>query len=313
MDKSQLYKFFAGESEKKDEIVIRKWIEESEENKKEFFLERKLFDATYLNTGRKLSVKRKHIHINFRKIGYVAASIAIIFSISLFLNNYSILNKNTAFTGMNTVSVPAGQRVNLTLPDGTVVWLNSRSTFTYPAVFNKTRQVELNGEGYFEVKADENSPFIVSTSKGSVNVTGTVFNVRVLDNEGIFETTLLKGKVKVISAGDPLKTIDLKPNEKSIFVGNKFIVEKIDDHDEFLWRNGLMSFKNRTLDDIVKEFEQQYEVKIILNHENKQLFKHSYTAKFRTTDGLDYNLDILRRTATFKYERSSDNQTIYIK
>lgn len=95
-------------------------------------------------------------------------------------------------------------------------------------------------------------------------------------------------------------------------MGNNFIVEKIDDHDEFLWRKGLMSFKNRTLDDIVKEFEQQYGVKIILNQNNRQLFKHSYTAKFRTTDGLDYNLDILKQTATFKYERSSDNQTIYI-
>ncbi|MDD4489703.1 MAG: FecR family protein [Paludibacter sp.] len=312
MDKYQLYKFFAGESNMEDEIAIREWLEESAQNKKEFFRERKLFDASYLNTGRIPPVKSKHIYFNFRKIGYVAATIAIIISISIFLNNYSIIDNHAVNTAMNIVTVPAGQRVKLILPDGTIVWLNSQSTFTYPAVFSKTRQVTLNGEGFFEVKADKNSPFIVSTSKGSVNVTGTIFNVRALDNEGIFETTLLEGKVKVISAEDSLNTIDLKPNQKSKFLGNNFTVENIDDHDEFLWRNGLMSFKNRSLDEIVREFEQQYGVNIILNHKNKQLFKHSYTAKFRTTDGLEYNLDILRRTATFKYERSTDNETIYI-
>ena len=312
MNRSQLFNFFAGKASIKDEIAIRKWIEESEQNKKEFFLERKLFDATYLNTGRKPAGKSKHIYFNFRKIGYVAASIAIIISISLFINNYSIIDKNADFTAMNTVSVPAGQRVKLTLSDSSIVWLNSQSTFKYPSKFNKTRTVELTGEGFFEVKSDKNSPFIVSTPQGCVYVTGTVFNVRAFDADKTFETTLLEGAVKVIAENGGYKSIDLQPNQKSKFINNEFIVEHIENHDEFLWRNGLISFKNNTLDEIARIFEQQYDVRIMINPDNKNLFRHSYTAKFRISDGLDYNLDILRRTISFEYKRNNDNKTIVI-
>ncbi|MDD4428096.1 MAG: FecR family protein [Paludibacter sp.] len=312
MNKFQLYNFFAGKSSINEEIAIRKWIEASEQNKKEFMRERKLFDATCLNPQNNTSKKNKHISISVKTIQRIAAAVALIICLSLFLKNYSIVEKQDLLTVMNTVTVPAGQRVKLTLSDSSIVWLNSLSTFKYPSTFKGNRTVELNGEGFFEVKSDKHFPFIVSTSKGCINVTGTVFNVRAFDKDEVFETTLLEGEVKIYTEGKNNKNIVLKPKQKSKLLNNELIVEEVSDFDEFLWRDGLMSFKEKTLDDIVKRFEQQYGVKIVMNQESKHLFRHSYTAKFRTSDGLDYNLDILKKTISFEQKRSNDNQIIFI-
>ena len=102
---------------------------------------------------------------------------------------------------MQTVIVPAGQRAELLLADGTKVWLNSRSKLKFPDRFQKdARKVELDGEGYFEVTHQEEAPFTVHTSKYDVKVLGTEFNVKAYKDKEQFETSLLKGSVEVSNA-----------------------------------------------------------------------------------------------------------------
>ena len=91
---------------------------------------------------------------------------------------------------LQTITVPAGQRINITLADGTNVWLNARTTIQYPITFNeKERLVKLDGEAYFDVTKDKSKPFIVQTNNYNVEVLGTKFDVDSYSETEIFETT----------------------------------------------------------------------------------------------------------------------------
>ena len=99
---------------------------------------------------------------------------------------------------MQTITVPAGQRINITLVDGTNVWLNARTSLSYPVKFGKNnRQVVLDGEAYFDVTKDKSKPFIVQTDNYNVEVLGTQFDVNAYSETGEFETTLMSGSLKV--------------------------------------------------------------------------------------------------------------------
>jgi len=313
MTKKNLHKFFEGTASLKEEMAIRQWLEASESNKNEFFRARANYDAICLNID-KQQVAVKHKTILPVHIWSVAASVAIIISFIFFSGKYSIISKDAMYTGINSITVPAGQRVKLTLSDSSVVWLNSLTYFEYPAVFsNDERLVQLDGEAYFEVKGNENCPFIVSTEKGDVKVTGTKFNVKAYTSDNHFETALLEGKVEIIPENIKAKSIVLKPNQRGLLVDNKLVVDTITDSHDYLWRDGIISFKNKTIDEIFEKFEQNYGVKIILNDRSGKAFKHAYTGKFRTSDGMEYNLKMLQKSVHFNYERIEENQIIYIK
>ncbi len=101
---------------------------------------------------------------------------------------------------MQSIYVPTGQRVNITLSDGTNVWLNARTKIVYPAVFDKSvRQVAVDGEAYFDVAKDKKRPFIVETGKCNMEVLGTKFNVEGYSDKDDFEVTLMEGSVRVAS------------------------------------------------------------------------------------------------------------------
>ena len=116
---------------------------------------------------------------------------------------------------MNTITVPAGQRANLTLADGTNVWLNARSEMRYPAVFTgNKREITLDGEAYFEVTHNEDKPFVVQTNKCNVEVLGTKFNVEAYSDSEDFCTSLMEGSVRVSDKRNPSETLVLAPNQQ---------------------------------------------------------------------------------------------------
>nr|WP_286083552.1 FecR family protein [Parabacteroides goldsteinii] len=111
---------------------------------------------------------------------------------------------------LQTITVPAGQRINITLADGTNVWLNARTTIQYPITFNeKERLVKLDGEAYFDVTKDKSKPFIVQTNNYNVEVLGTKFDVDSYSETEIFETTLMEGSVRISSLTDANESLML--------------------------------------------------------------------------------------------------------
>ena len=213
---------------------------------------------------------------------------------------------------MQTISVPAGQRVNITLPDGTNVWLNARTTIQYPLAFNqKKRQVKLDGQAYFDVTKNPEKPFVVQTEKFDVEVLGTKFDVEAYADKEDFETTLMEGRVKLVSTTDLAQTVTLKPDNKACLVNGQLRIVSVDDYNVYRWKEGLICFKNESFDAIMKDFEKYYGVSIEID--NQKVLKYFYTGKFRQTDGIDYALRVLQKDIRFTYTRDDENRIIYIK
>lgn len=314
MNKDILYKFFEGNASFEEEAVVKQWMEESAENRLAFLKERKLFDAMLL-LGNEEIIKngKKRFSINLSSLRTELIKIAAVVTIALggsYFYYQSSLEKE--LMAMQTITVPAGQRINITLADGTNVWLNARTSLSYPVKFSKNnRQVILDGEAYFDVTKDKSKPFIVQTDNYSVEVLGTQFDVNAYSETGEFETTLMSGSVRVTSASDTTQKITLKPNNKVYLRDGKLHVTAVDDYSPYRWKDGLMCFKNETFTSIMKDFEKYYGLTIQVK--NKNVFKYVYTGKFRQVDGVDYALRVLQKDIKFTYQRDDENQTIYIE
>jgi transmembrane sensor len=172
---------------------------------------------------------------------------------------------------MNTMSTPKGGQYQLTLPDGTKVWLNAASSITYPAIFvGKERNVKIEGEVYFEVAKDRQKPFIVDIDgKSSVQVLGTSFNINSYENEADIKTTLVEGSVKVIQAD---QSAILQPGQQAVALSsdqltrtgssNKLIVNQADLSKILAWKNGLFNFNGANLREVMRQLERWYDIKV---------------------------------------------------
>ncbi|MDR1919494.1 MAG: FecR domain-containing protein [Tannerellaceae bacterium] len=307
MERNTLYKFFEGLTSPEEEKHIRQWMEASPENRDTLLKERKFFDASTLLSDA-APVKRKA-----RLLGAWtrAAAVGILVLLgSYFYHHWPAAEKAMA---MQTISVPAGQRVNLILSDGTEVWLNARSTLRYPVSFNtKERVLELDGEAYFEVAQDKKHPFVVHTTKGKIQALGTGFNVEAYSSDSKFVTSLMHGSVQVKLQGDPSGGLVLQPGRKAVWQeGDSLLhVETINDYTVYRWVEGLICFKDAPVSAIMKELERYYGVRIYIR--NQRVLDYCYTGKFRHTDGIDYALRVLQKDMGFKYVRDDELQTISI-
>ncbi|RFM27754.1 FecR family protein [Deminuibacter soli] len=160
----------------------------------------------------------------------------------------------------NTISTPRGGQYQVVLPDGSKVWLNAASTLRFPAAFPATeREVELSGEGYFEVAA-ATTPFKVKVNNISVDVLGTHFNINAYPDETGTRTTLLQGAVKISSASG--QNI-LKPGEEGAADNNGGIhVKAADTEDAVAWKNGIFSFHGDDVQTVMRALSRWYDVQV---------------------------------------------------
>lgn len=238
---------------------------------------------------------------------------AVLITVGITATLFSIgRDKDDVNVAMQTITVPAGQRVNLDLPDGTNVWLNAGTKMQYPISFMKDkREVILDGEAYFEVVHNAKSPFIVRTHAMDVEVLGTKFNVEAYSKRNIFEASLMQGRVKVKSPNNEKMAVVLLPHYKTTLIDRRLVVSKIDDYNVYRWKEGLYCFKNKPFARIMEDLEKYYDLKIQLD--KKSIANVILTGKFRISDGLDYALRVLRKDVAFTYRRDKNNDVIYIK
>lgn len=165
-----------------------------------------------------------------------------------------------ADTLYNTIQVPQGGEYRLVLSDGTQIWLNAQTRFTYPVAFGKgERRVRLEGEAYFEVMPGK-SCFIVETQRMQVRVLGTSFNVNAYPDDKATLTTLLEGKVEV-SAGGGNRI--LQPGEQaSRETGEtgEIRVNRVNAQHYIQWKEGYFSFRNSTLEEIMHVLARWYDM-----------------------------------------------------
>ena len=309
LNRELLYRFFNKETTLEEEKKIRLWIEESDENRQEFFRERKLFDAILLHGDLAYKKVRTRFYIPWRRIAAALSGVAAIVLLTIYVTTY-FLQQSFRDETMNTVIVPQGQRVSLTLADGTKVWLNAKTKMEYPQSFKAfdERIVKVDGEAYFEVSKNKNRPFIVKTSKGDIEVLGTKFYVSAYATTDIFETSLIEGRVKVHTAYEDMT---LYPRDKAVLQNGILTRKHIDDMDTYRWRDGLYCFKNLSFEDVLKQFEIYYDVRFV--KENPQMANPKLNGKFRLIDGVDYALRVLQREVGFSFRRDEETSVIYLK
>lgn len=159
---------------------------------------------------------------------------------------------------LNTLIVPAANFLNLTLADGTRVWVNASSELVFPSRFAKdNRVVRLKGEAYFEVAKDTARPFTVETAGGNVKVLGTHFNISAYDDRPV--TTLEEGKVMVYK--DQLEEI-LSPGMKAEVIGKRIDVRKADLQKDLAWKNNAFYFKGDNIVTIAKQLQNWYDLDV---------------------------------------------------
>jgi transmembrane sensor len=316
----------AGDSSMDDELRFRRIIDQSEH-------EPDLAPAT----GIKPVIKRDH-HLFWRYAAAVAC-IAILAGAGFsYFHQPKAKIENIAAKGNEIIS-RSGARTKLVLPDGSQVWLNAGSKLNYSSAYNVTlREVDLEGEAYFDVVKATGRPFIVHASSLNIRAVGTAFVVKSYPQDETIETTLLRGIIEVTRKDlpDGPKVI-LKPNEKLIFskqletgthhyatdisgkspkpIGKISVAAvsiAIPDSNkvETSWVYNRLVFDGDTFQELAKKMERWYNVKITIR--SKELLRYRFKGAFEN-ETIREALDALKLTAEFSYKINNNEIDLFKK
>ena len=316
MDDELLMAYFKGEVSDEEAQRITEWIEAKIEHQRYYQQLCRLFEMSYwiedipeqteVAFPKKTKILPwKHYVISFMK---VAAIFVLGFALHFFLN----WQKTTHHELQHQIHVPTGQHVEIMLADGSKVWLNSGSTLTFPSKFNgKKRLVELDGEGFFEVKSDKERPFIVSTSKYQVKAVGTSFNIYDYQDSPQFEAALLNGKVEVTTNAKKSSVVILTPNQRAALCQGVLEVKPIKNANNYLWRKGILYF-NEPLLEVFDKLQEYYDIEFQIRNSSLTRKSPYCTGKFRAKDGLEHIIRVLKETNHFDYQIDYESKKIII-
>lgn len=209
-------------------------------------------------------------------------------------------------------TVLPGERKELTLADGTNVYLNSSSVLLAPAEFvNNERSVYLVGEAYFKVAKDSTKPFIVKTPLIDIQALGTEFSVMAYQQTNQVQTTLAEGKVLLsIPGSTTVQPVVLHPSEQSYYAPslNEIKVSRVNIETYTSWKDGQLIFDETPFGEVINRLRIQFGWKIICD---KHLYDTRITAKFIHGESITGILNTLQEVVKFTYK--NENNTIYIK
>jgi len=306
--------------DKREQAIFDEWLAQSEENQKEYKAysrlwekSKKLVVSDQIDT--EYSLKRTKQKINFstkkRWIIYARQAVAVVvLSIAIsFLYTYLNKEEQSVIAEQQVyqeIKASYGTQTKVILADGTTVWLNSGSTLRFPSSFKNSseRNVEINGEGYFEVTENKLKPFVVETPKLDIRVLGTSFNVSAYNEYNLMTVALVKGEISLErNFGDERKElITLEPNElveydsnnKKLYHSSSTYIEK-----HTAWKEGQIVFFNDPIEVVVRRLEKWYNVKISVS--DKTLQDYSFTATF-IDESLEQVLKLLSLSSPMNYK-----------
>lgn len=260
-------------------------------------LQRQLLRQIQARIGKERETRRGVRRKISSRVAQIAATLLLMIATGVGIYFYTV--RKMAMPDM-IVRVEKGQKANVTLPDGSEVWVNSDSKLSYGSRFNtQERVLQLEGEAYFEVSPDKNRPFIVETGAISVQALGTSFDVKNYKEEANVSTVLMTGKVQVKSKKGCLI---LQPNEKAVFDKNTGTMRKtsVGNAPHYAdWKYNLLSFHAETFGTIARTLERYYNTRIVF--ESESLKKYRFTGSIGNTS-LESILQILSLTSPLTYE-----------
>ncbi|HRR49741.1 MAG TPA: FecR family protein [Bacteroidales bacterium] len=310
MEEDLLLRFIEGKASPKEQREIVEWIEQNEENKKIFAQLKNLSVASEILSEEQRErdlIQRQRLRMIYSWSLKIASILIIAFSCFYFGKKHEYTNWiETSELKNSVISVPLGESVCLTLPDGSTVSLNSGSTLKYTGLYGiNEREVYLDGEGYFKIKKGEKK-FIVKTDIINVEVVGTEFNLSAYNEDRQISTSLFSGKVEIKNLTKS-EDIILEPNYCYTFdkITKKTIVKNITRRQT--WTENYFVAESDDIISFVKKIERKYKVKIIVSPELSE--KCIYTGTFKGESLIDI-LNNMSLASPISYEIKNDSTVI---
>ncbi|WP_319480887.1 FecR family protein [uncultured Draconibacterium sp.] len=316
--------FIQGNADHEETATLMNWLNENPENRKKLFKEKDIWSAAEIDSDSlKALENREWLELenrintskikqgHFKELLKIAAIVVVALGVGWMSHYIYTDSATTRKVEMRTVEAIKGQIKEVFLADGTHVWLNAGSQLSFPSDFTeKNREISLHGEAYFEVTSSEKNPFLVKTGNHTVKVTGTKFNICEYPEDKMIETTLVEGKVKIIS-GNFFK--DLYPGEQATFYNETaevLIGEK--DFDIYTaWREGRYEFRNESVDKVFKIMERWWDVEIDYSHDE---FKYEYiSGVLRKHKPIEQHFEVINELVPINYQIDNDNITVKLK
>ena len=313
MEKETLYRFYKGEATSDEQRRLMEWLDADQENRRIFDRERGMYNALLLFAPEEKAARGRLL--NWRRVTRYAVQAAAVVILAVGIGWGYVSYKERSWANLMTrVAAPEGQRINLTLQDGTNVWLNSGAEIEYPSLFaGNSRQVRLSGEALFDVRHDAECPFEVETFATKINVLGTKFNVIADETYDRFSAALLRGRIKVTNLLDPRRQeIVMKPDDIVNLSNGRLFVETIRDPEALCWTEGLVRISGLPFDELMAKFEQVFDVKIVIAR-NSIPDIGKISGKIRVNDGIENALHILQYAADFSFEKDEETNVVTIR
>jgi ferric-dicitrate binding protein FerR (iron transport regulator) len=276
---------------------------------------------------------------NFSYLLKIAAILIFFFSAGSIITYFLLIKSERQAITYNEINVPFGARSQVSLPDGSTVWLNAGSKIRYQNFFNnQSRQVYLEGEAYFKIAKNSALPFTVKTDELNIVALGTEFNVKAYNDEKIIETTLVEGAVSIVNkpntnAGNK-QEVYLKPCQKAVYIkskqqmeieeiqdiavtnpeiihpeeGSLYIASKVDTNPIIAWKYDKLIFRGEELYTIAIKLERKYNISISFDTEDIKHFK--FTGKLED-ETITQVLDVIKLTAPIDYVLEGKQVNIY--
>ena len=236
----------------------------------------------------------------------VAAILAVPLIASTLWLSLRLGNITRQGVAVHEISALPGTVTKVSLPDGTMAWLNGGSSIEYPEKFTgKSRELSMLGEVYFEVDSDRKHPFVVHTQNVDITAVGTSFNVQAYQEDSLVSVTLAEGIVDV----------SMHETETTLVPGSRVVSNVNTGEHEILtgepyrwcsWKDGILMFRNDPLGDVFKRLGQIYNTEFIVDEEIQD---DPYYATFKN-DPLDRILVLLSRTAPISYRTVGETEAV---
>ena len=319
-------RFLSGEATSHEANELQFWLNADPKNREEFnrvaltyqlskgkktnHNNQRAFDGIVRKIGRQKEIilETKNSQNKILRIGLsVAASLLIILSVGTFylLNSTKLDHREINPNSWVLKSNPAGQKLKVFLPDGSIVWLNSESSLRYEKDFNDSiRFVEVQGEAYFEVKKDSLRPFVVKSKSVLTTALGTSFNVNCYGDREEVIVSLTSGRVLVQKDNSPQNnnSLIINPGEGVVYYPTKneaLYRITIDIESVKNWKDGILELKEASLNETITKLSRWYGVELILR--NKPTRKWDATGAY-DNEYLDNILNALSFSYGFDYE-----------
>ena len=315
-----------GNISEEESILLKQWIKKSDKNSQLFEYLQQLWKeksakprvpnaGEALNriwqeaTGEySLTIKEEKSTISWKKYISIAAAIALLAVMTLVLSDLNKQQVEVVKVQMIEKTTKAGYKLRVTLPDSSIVWINTQSSIRYPERFTDThRRVELSGEAYFDVKKDPRRTFEVITNELIVRALGTSFNVNAFDKKEI-KVALTEGKVEIEDKES--LTILLSPGELATYNTRLKSFEKIKSplEKEVCWKDGKMMFENADFNAVIQKLESWYGVEFV--YDDLNIPEWDFTANF-TDSSLENALKVIGFSEGFQFNMEGKIVTLY--